>query len=215
MEILYVIIPLILLIAGYIIISTMYLSVSSTGRKKLPPMAVTPRTRRGAARAVSFCPKCGTKFESGAFCKNCGTPASVRQTYLVPIKGSMTAQTVEKHINQFLAENPYISDCRLTLRYNSLLMFPFVQLRFRVQFAELSFTVSEKPQKDRFGMAFLYKYRLFGPLGYSNEKLVQQWNQNNPDCTVISYQGSHIQHFSNQGNFEAHYYSYVFFKKRG
>jgi hypothetical protein len=34
-------------------------------------------------------------------------------------------------------------------------------------------------------------------------------------CTVVSYKGSHIQHFSNQGNIEAHFYSYVFFKKRG
>ena len=215
MEFFYVFFAICLALVLYVIATTLYLSTTSTGPKSLPEISVTSRTRQGNARQAAFCPKCGADLAGKAFCANCGTPAAVRQTYRVPIQGSMTAQNVEKHINQFLAENPYISDCKLNLQYHNWLLFPFVYLRFRVKSAELSFTVSDKPTNIRYGMAFLYKYRLLSTLGYSNEKLVGQWNKNNPDCTVVSYKGSHIQHFSNQGNIEAHFYSYVFFKKRG
>lgn len=199
----------------YNIVTTMLYSVKSTGYKVLPKRCITERTRRGNGKAVAFCPKCGSDLAGKAFCANCGTSAILWQTYRVPIKGSITAQTLEKHINQFLAENPYISDCRLNVQYQNILMFPLVQLRFRVKYAELNFTLSDTPNNPQFGMAFLYKYRLFGSINYSTEILAQQWLQNNPDSTLISHNGSHIQHYSSRGNFEAHFYNYILFKKRG
>lgn len=207
------IIIFILSLALYIFATTMYLSVTSTGPKQLPAMQITSATRRAAGAQVKFCPKCGASFDGHPFCSACGAPAQLRQTYRLPITGSITAQKAEKLVNDFLAQNPYIAECSMKLSYNSILMFPFVQLRFRVKAVELSYTLAEKPQPHRFGMAFLYKYRLFGSIGYSNAKLAKQWADNNRDCTVLSHTGSHIQHFSTRGNFEAHYYSYVFFKK--
>lgn len=200
-------------LALYIFVTTMYLSITSTGTKALPEMRITPQTRRAAAEPVKFCPKCGNSFDGHPFCSGCGAPAQLRQTYRLPIEGSITAQKAEAMVNDFLAQNPYIADCRMKLSTNAILMFPFVQLRFRVKSLELSYTLSDKPQPHRYGMAFLYKYRLFGSLGYSNEKLVSQWAANNRDCAVVSHSGSHIQHFSTRGNFEAHFYSYAFFKK--
>lgn len=210
----FIFVALIICLALYIFGTTMYLSATSTGPKTLPPVQVTSQTRRGTAEKVKFCPKCGADFEDKPFCAACGTSAQIRQTFRLPIQGSITAQKAETMVNNFLAQNPYIADCRMKIDYDSILMFPFVQLRFRVKAVELSCVLSDKPQAHRYGMAFLYKYRLFGPIGYNGEKLVAQWAGNNRDCAVISHTGSRIQHFSNQGNFEAHYYQYVFFKKK-
>ncbi len=215
MEFFWILFAFSLIYVIYNIVTTMLYSVKSTSYKALPKRCITQRTRRGNGKAVVFCPKCGSDLVGKPFCAQCGTQAVVRQSYRVPIQGTITAQTLEKHINQFLAENPYINDCRLTVQYTNILLFPFVQLRFRVKYAELSFTLSDTPNNPQFGMAFLYKYRLAGSIGYSTEKLAAHWAKNNPDAILISQNGGHIQHYSNKGNFEAHFYNYIFFQKRG
>jgi len=213
MEFFWIFFSLVLALALYIMGTTLYLSATSTMQTNLPPMQVTPATLQGTSAPVAFCPKCGTAYAQGAaFCAKCGSPKAVRQTWQLPIKGSITAQQAQKQINEFLAQNPYIADCKLDIRYSAILMFPFVQLRFRVKSAQLSFTLAQQPQPWRYGMAFLYKYRLFGSIGYNQQKLVDTWKQNNPRCSVVSHSGSHIQHFSSRGNFEAHFYNYVFFR---
>ena len=215
MEFFWIFFVLVLILAVYSILTTLWFSMTSTLYKKLPAPAVTQQTRRKKAGSVAFCPKCGNPMDGKPFCGFCGTSAALKYSYKVPIKGSITAQELENRLNLFLAENPYIIDCRLSVQYHNWLLFPFVQLRFRVKSAELQYTLSDHPQRHQFGMAFLYKYRLFGTLGYSTEKLANQWLKNNPDSSLISQKGGHIQHFSTKGNFEAHFYNYVLFKREG
>ena len=213
MEFFWIFFCFVLALALYILVTTLYLSITSTGPITLPPMQVKSTSLRGSAVPVAFCHKCGTAYPEGAsFCANCGAPKAIRQTWQLPINGSITAQEAQKQINEFLAQNPFITDCKLDIHYSAILMFPFVQWRFRVNAAQLTFTLGPKPQPWQYGMAFLYKYRLFGPIGYSQQKLVDTWRKSNPRCSVLSYTGSRIQHFSTRGNFEAHYYSYVLFK---
>lgn len=197
----------------YIICSVNSLSSKTMGRKELPQRTETPNTIRTAVATSAFCPKCGAAFGEGGFCASCGTPKQAKNVYVVPINGRMTAQDFEKHINQWFAENPYIYNCNLKLDTHASLFIPFVQKKFFVKSAVLEFNVADKPQKHQYGFAFLYKFRLFGPIGYSYEKQVEEWKANNPDCTVISTKGGRIQHFGTQSGFYAQYYNHVLFKK--
>ncbi len=199
--------------AVYIIVSTIYLSKTSVGKKKLPVLKETENTVKVAAADRTYCPKCGKEYGEASFCAECGISKCVKNQYVVPINKRITAQKFEKLINAWLAENPYIYNCKIKLNTRQSVFIPFVGYKFFIKNAVLEFNVADKPQNHQYGFAFLYKFRLFGPLGYNTDKHVAQWNKNNPDCKVISSHGGRIQHWDNKGGFYAQYYNYVFFKK--
>ena len=178
---LYIAIPVGILLI-YALVSALYLSISSTKAKTLPFALVSSNTVNGASNRYEF-----------------------------PIRGSMTVQKFEKQFNQWLAENPYITDCHLQLETKQRLIIPFVACKFVVKHAEITYRVSDTKQPQH-GFAFLYKFRPLGSLGYSGEKLTAQWKKNNPDCRIVNTHGGHIQHFGRTGFF-AQYYNYMFFKK--
>ena len=197
----------------YSIISMLHLSSTSMKYKELPPRVQTAHTVTAPVPDLQFCPKCGKPFGEATFCSTCGVSKKGKNTYVVPIDKRMTAQKLEQTVNEWLAQNPYIYDCRITLDTKSSLFMPFVGYKFFVKSAVLEYTVADRPQNHRFGLAFIYKFRLFGPLGYNKEKHVGEWNKNNPDSQVISTHGNYIQHLDNKGGFWAQYYNYVFFKR--
>ncbi len=197
----------------YIIVTTILLSKTSMGKKKLPGLKETENTVKVAAADRTHCPKCGKEYGEASFCTECGISKSVKNQYVVPINKRITAQKFEKMINAWLAENPYIYNCKIKLNTRQSVFIPFVGYKFFIKNAVLEFNVADKPQNHQYGFAFLYKFRLFGPLGYNTDKHVAQWNKNNPDCKVVSSHGGRIQHWDNKGGFYAQYYNYVFFKK--
>ena len=170
----------------YIIATTLHLSVTSTKKKELP-------VQRQTANTIT-------------------TVTANKQTYVVPINGKMTAKKFETTINEWFAENPYVCDCKIKLDTKASLLSPFVGYKFFVKNAVIEYSVADRPQNTQYALAFIYKFRLFGPIGYSKEKHVAEWHANNTDCTVVSAHGGRIQHFGSSGFF-AQYYNYVFFKK--
>lgn len=170
----------------YIIATTLHLSVTSTKKKELP-------VQRQTANTIT-------------------TVTANKQTYVVPINGKMTAKKFETTINEWFAENPYVCDCKIKLDTKASLLSPFVGYKFFVKNAVIEYSVADRPQNTQYALAFIYKFRLFGPIGYSKEKHVAEWQVNNTDCTVVSAHGGRIQHFGSSGFF-AQYYNYVFFKK--
>lgn len=170
----------------YIIATTLHLSVTSTKKKELP-------VQRQTANTIT-------------------TATANKQTYVVPINGKMTAQKAETLINEWFAENPFVYDCRLNLETKASLISPFVKHKFYVKNAVIEYSVADVAQPHQYGMAFIYKFRFFGPIGYSQQKHVAEWQSNNADCEVLSAQGSRIQHFGQSG-FWSQYYNFVFFKK--
>ena len=170
----------------YIIATTLHLSVTSTKKKELP-------VQRQTANTIT-------------------TATTNKQTYVVPINGKMTAKKFENTVNEWLAENPYVYDCKIKLDTKASLLSPFVGYKFFVKNAVIEYSVADRPQNSQYALAFIYKFRLFGPIGYSKEKHVAEWHANNTDCTVVSAHGGRIQHFGSSGFF-AQYYNYVFFHK--
>ncbi len=170
----------------YIIVSALYLSVTSTKKKALPAVQTTANTITSAS--------------------------ADRNTYIVPINGTMTAKKFETTVNEWLAENPYVYDCTIKLDTKASLLSPFVGYKFFVKNAVIEYAVADRPRNTQYALAFIYKFRLFGPIGYSTEKHVAEWQSNNTDCSVISTHGGRIQHFGSSGFF-AQYYNYVFFRK--
>lgn len=180
-----IVIPIFALLI-YIIATTLHLSVTSTKKKELP-------VQRKTANTIT-------------------TVTANKQTYVVPINGKMTAKKFESTINEWFAENPYVCDCKIKLDTKASLLSPFVGYKFFVKNAVIEYSVADRPQNTQYALAFIYKFRLFGPIGYSKEKHVAEWQVNNTDCTVVSAHGGRIQHFGSSGFF-AQYYNYVFFKK--
>ncbi len=197
----------------YTIITMIHLSSVSMKKRELPPVSITPLTAVGNTGNLEKCPKCGRSFSGSQFCPDCGTNARATYTYRFPIDKRITGTKFETAMNEWFAQNPNIEDCKVSLDLHNSLFSPFVYRKFFVKEAIIEFTLSEKPQSKRFGMAFLYKFRPFGPIGYSEAKQVRKWNENNPDCEVISSQGGRIQHFDSDGGIYAQYYNYVLFKK--
>lgn len=142
------------------------------------------------------------------------TPTAEKKTYVVPINGRMTVQKAEKLINEWLAENPYIYNCKLKLETENSLISPFIKYKFFITEAVIEYSVADSLQACQYGLAFIYKYRFFGPIGYNEKKHVAEWQANNTDCQIISSRGGHIQHLHNGGLAWAQYYNYIFFKKR-
>ena len=185
-----IIAPILTLVISFLIYriaTTLYLSVTSIKKKGLP-------VKRQTANTIT-------------------TVTADRQTYVLPIRRIMTAKKAEALINEWFAENPYVYDCKLKLKTFSSLLSPFVYLKFFVTNAAIEYSVADTVQPQQYGMAFIYKFRLFGPIGYNGEKLVGEWQANNTDCQVLSTQGSRIQHIGTHG-FWAQYYNFVFFKKQ-
>lgn len=180
-----IVIPIFALLI-YIIATTLHLSVTSTKKKELP-------VQRQTANTIT-------------------TVTANKQTYVVPINGKMSAKKFESTINEWFAENPYVCDCKIKLDTKASLLSPFVGYKFFVKNAVIEYSVADRPQNTQYALAFIYKFRLFGPIGYSKEKHVAEWQVNNTDCTVVSAHGGRIQHFGSSGFF-AQYYNYVFFKK--
>lgn len=142
------------------------------------------------------------------------TPTTEKQTYIVPVNGMMEAQKAEALINQWFAENPYVYNCKLKLEAESILGTHFVKHKFFVKRAVIEYCVADTPQPYQYGVAFIYKYRFFGSIGYNNAKQLADWQANNTDCEIISthFEGR-IEHSVNNGLPTAQYYNYVFFKK--
>ena len=189
------------------------LSKKSMGKKELPAVCETANTVKTARPDRVSCPKCGKEFNDAAFCTECGTPKKQKNKYVFSIPKKMTAQDFEIVINQWLAENPYIYDCKLNIDTKTSIFSLILQRRFFVKSASIEYHVADKPQQGQYGMAFIYKWRMFGPLGYNTEKHVAEWNKNNPDCKVLKTHGGRIQHWDSNGGIYAQYYNYVFFKK--
>lgn len=178
---------LLLILYIYIIVSMLRLSSVSMKKKILPAVYTTANTI--------------TDVSAG------------RKTYIVPIKGKMTAKKFEQTVNEWFAENPYVYNCKIKLETKTSLLSLFVGYKFFVKSASIEYSVSDAPQKKQYAMAFIYKFRLFGSIGYSEEKHIAKWKENNPNCVVLSKHGGRIQHFSTNGCFWAQYYNYVFFSK--
>ncbi len=209
----FIMLAIILTVSFYDIVTTFHLSSASMKKKELPSRKQTANTITTPLPDIKACPKCGKEYGESTFCPDCGTSKKVKSTYIVPINKKMTAQKFEKLVNEWLAENPYAHNCKIKLDTKASLILPFVNYKFFVKSAVIEYNVADEPQNHQYGLAFIYKFRLFGPIGYSKEKHVAEWQENNPDCTVISTHGGRIQHFDNQGGFWAQYYNYVFFKK--
>lgn len=199
--------------AGFVFGSMIHLSVKSMGKKELPPRRRTPYTITAGPAPYTCCPKCGQPFGESTFCPTCGVSKQSKAVYQVPIDKRMTAQKFEETINEWFATNPYIYNCRIHLDTRASILSPFVQYKFFVKSARIEYSVAPQPQKQ-VGLAFAYKFRVLGPIGYSYEKQVAQWQQNNPDCKIISHMsGGRIQHLDNKGGIWAQYYNYILFTK--
>ena len=208
-----VIATLVIFLLVFIFGSIIHLSVTSMQQKSLPEVRHTSNTVTTPMAPRQYCMQCGQIYGSADFCPKCGSAKVVPNTYVVPINGRITAQKLETVVNEWLAENPYAYDCKLNLETKASLLIPFVQCKFFVKRAEIEFSVADKPQNRQYGLAFIYKFRLFGPIGYSTEKHITQWQANNQDCQIVSTHGGRIQHFGTNSGFWAQYYNYVFFKK--
>ena len=196
----------------YLFSRMMKMSSTSMKKRELPARQETENTVKVPVAPYTTCPKCGKEFGDSEFCPVCGTAKQRKNVYTFAIEKPMPAQKFEEMANQWLAENPYIYDCKLRIDYKSSLLSPLVDKKFFINKASIEFFVADQPRQEQYGFAFLYKFRLFGPIGYNNEKHVEEWKQNNPDSTVISQRGGRIQHFGSNGGFYAQYYTYVFFK---
>ena len=200
-------------LAIYIIVTMVYFSRTTMGKRELPPMQLTPNTVTAGAPASRFCARCGQEFGNANFCACCGTPRVSKSTYVLPIDGKISAQECEKMVNRWFAENPYVCNCTIKLETKQSLFNPFVFWKFKVKRAVIEYSVASQPQSQQYGLAFLYKLRVFGPIGYSSEKQVAKWLENNPGCQVVTTHGGHLQHWDSNGGFYAQYYNYVLFKK--
>jgi len=204
---------LILFLVIFIWISTFRLSRTSMRTRILPMRCRTANTVTKPLPPRTVCPKCGRPFGESNFCPECGVSKFVQNTFVFPIDGKITAQKFETQFNQWLAENPYIYNCKLSLDTHQSLFRPFVQHKFFIKKAVLTFSVSDKPVAHQYAFAFAYKFRLFGPIGYNEDKLVAKWQANNPGTTVLASKGGRIQHWDSNGGFYAQYYGYIFYQK--
>ncbi|MBQ7302514.1 MAG: hypothetical protein IJW89_02920 [Clostridia bacterium] len=196
----------------FVTVSTQKLSSQSMKTKELPEMEQTPATMVPTA-ALTFCTHCGKPFDGKSFCTQCGAARGEKGVYEVPTDGGMRAKDFEEAVNQWLAQNPYVADCRISIKTHNSLISPFVQRKFYVEKATIEYTLSDTPRQHKLGVAFIYKFRMFGPIGYNEKKHVEEWKENNPDCKVISTHGGHLQHFGTRSGFYAQYYNYVLFRK--
>ena len=204
---------LILIFVIFVWVSTFHLSRTSMRMRILPMRCRTSNTVIAPAPARKICPKCGRPFGESNFCPECGVSKFVQNTFVFPIDGKTTAQKFETQFNQWLAENPYIYNCKLSLDTHQSLIRPFVQHKFFIKKAVLTFSVSDKPVAHQYAFAFAYKFRLFGPIGYNEDKLIAKWQANNPGAKVISSKGGRIQHWDSNGGIYAQYYGYIFYQK--
>ena len=204
---------LVLALVIYVMITTAHLHRTSIRPRILPARCRTGNTITKGMAPRTACPKCGTQYGEDNFCPKCGTSKFVKTTVQFPVGKGITAQKFEKQINQWLAENPYIYDCNLSLDTKQRLFHSFVQNKFMIKKATLTFSVSDKPVAQQYGFAFVYHYHLFGTLGYNHEKLVAKWEKNNPAAQVVSSQGGHIEHMGSEGGWYAEYYGYIFYQK--
>jgi hypothetical protein len=204
---------LVLALVIYVMITTAHLHRTSIRPRTLPARCRTGNTITKGAAPRTACPKCGEPYGESNFCPKCGSSKFVKTTFQFPIHRSITAQKFETQLNQWLAENPYIYDCKLSLDTKQRLFHSFVQNKFMIKKATLTFSVSDKPVAHQYGFAFVYHYHLFGTLGYNHDKLIAKWEKNNPTAQVISSQGGHIEHMGSQSGWYAEYYGYIFYQK--
>ena len=203
----------VLALAIYIWITTAHLHKTSIRTRILPKRCCTGNTITKGAPPRTACPKCGAPYGESNFCAKCGTSKFVKSTFQFPINRSITVQNFETQLNQWLAENPYIYDCRLSLETKQKLYHPFVQNKFVIKKAILTFSVADKPVPRQYGFAFAYQFRMFGTFGFSHEKLIAKWEKNNPAVRIVNTQGGHIEHVGSQTGFTAEFYGYIFYEQ--
>lgn len=191
-----------------------YYSRVTMDRKVLPMRRFTANTQRDTTAAPKFCPRCGKEYGDHVFCTVCGSAKRKTYVYHIPMNKFMRARDLENAVNEWLAENPYATNCKLRLETSNMLFCPLIPYVFLVKSASIEYVLDDKPQNVQYGMAFLYKFRLFGSIGYSEEKHVAEWRMANPDCAVLSTRGGHIQHWDSNGGFYAQYYNYILFAKK-
>lgn len=204
---------LVLALVIYVWITTAHLHKTSVRARILPARCCTGNTITKGLPPRTTCPKCGIQYGESNFCPQCGTSKFVKTTFQFPINRSITAQKFETQLNQWLAENPYIYDCTLRLETKQKLYYPFVQNKFVIKKATLTFSVADRPVAQQYGFAFAYQFRMFGTLGYNHDKLIAKWQKNNPDAKVVCTQGGHIEHIGSQSGWYAEYYGYIFYQK--
>lgn len=204
---------LVLVLVVYVWITTAHLHKTSVRTRVLPARCRTGNTITKGEPPRTACPKCGTPYGESNFCPKCGTGKIAKSVFQFPIDRSISVQKFETQLNQWLAENPYIYDCKLSLETKQKLYHLFVHNKFVVKKAVLTFSVADKPVAQQYGFAFAYQFRMFGPFGYSHEKLVAKWEKNNPGARVVNTQGGHIEHIGSQSGISAEYYGYIFYQK--
>lgn len=186
----FVLVGFVILLLAYALISALRLSASSVKRVVLPPVM---HTRNTLTSQIPLGNQAPTVLE-------------------IPIHGAQTAQQFIKDLNRWLAENPFITDCRINLTLKTSLISPFVARKFFVRTATVTYRIANQPNPRRYAAAFLYKLRPFGSVGYDNARLTEEWKDNNPECQILSTYGGHTQRVGKLGIF-AQYYDYVFFTK--
>ena len=210
----YIIFGLIFTSAIVYLVGLIVFSIISMGNKTLPERKVTINTLRVPSPQLTHCPNCGNPIGNGNFCSICGTSRNHKEHLQLTTKGYMSARKFEKVLNEWLAENPYVTDVKLNLESNAFIFSPIVTHRIFVKNAVIEYRVDNKPQNHQYGMAFAYNCRVFGSIGYSYKKHIAKWNKHNADCTIVSTHGTgRVQHWSNQGDIHAEYFSFILFKK--
>ena len=210
----YVVIFIIFALAFWYFGEKLFFSSLAMGNKILPQRKITSETKVVPSSNSAYCPHCGKPFSDGDFCSVCGTSKVRKERLELSTNGRMSATKFEKALNNWLAENPYVTDVKLNMETGTSFISFMTHNRICVRDAVIEYRVDSKPQNYQYGVAFAYNCRMFGSLGYSYKKHIEKWSRNNADCAIVSTHGSgRIQHWSNNGDFHAEYYSFILFKK--
>ncbi len=212
MMIFFVIGVIVLSTIGWIIQMVVF-TKRSMGKKNLPTIKTGPNTLTVPTYPSDYCPRCGKFFGNGNFCSTCGSPKLPMECWEIPIEGRMRSTDFERCFNNWLAENPYVTDLKLHLETKTSMGAIIHSKKVMVERAYIEYRVDSVPHNYQYGIAFVYKCRLFANLGYNYEKLFYDWNVNNMDCSIIStHSTGKFIHWGNSNYTE--YHSFILFKKQ-
>ena len=190
-----------------------FFSTDHLPRPVLLPTKITGNTIHPIA-AQTHCPKCGSAYTEGKdFCIECGQPKGVKKT--LRMDGRIKALDLAQYLNNWLAENPYLTQVRLDGQPHFLAN-DFDRVG-QVSFSQvaLSYQVEQEQQSRTYGVQYLYTYRAtfnWRQVQQSSaQAMVMQWENANPDVEVVDFVGGKT-HCSENGTY--HLYALVVFRRK-
>ncbi len=179
----------------------------------LPPRHTGPNTIQPTPEE-KVCPACGSPYVPGKdFCVECGRKKGMQHS--LSMNGRSKAAELARYLTDWLAENPYLYDIKLSCQTHFLIN-DFDRVgQVSASEVKLNYCIAREEQPQQYGVAYLYTYRAtinFRQVQNSTcQVLVQQWQAAHPEVEITDWTGGKT---SCAENGTYHLYALVVYRKK-